>query len=236
MVQNHLLQVLAIVTMDAPTAGSDDAIRDEKVRLLKAVRPLEPGELVRGQYRGYRKATGVSPRSTVETYAALRLFIDNWRWAAVPIFIRAGKELAVTATEVVVEFKRPPRETFGEVVPPLSNHMRIRISPDIVIGLGMRVKTPGERMVGKDVELTVTKRPGDGKPPYERLFADALRGGFELFARQDGVEASWRVADGVLGDVTPLYTYEPGSWGPQEAEQLMGADGPWLNPGPPGLD
>jgi len=232
-VQNHLFQILASLAMDPPGGGIYDAYRDEKARLLKAVRPLDPGHVVRGQYRGYRSATGVAPNSTVETYVALRLFIDNWRWAGVPVHIRAGKELGVTSTEVFVELKRPPRETFGEIVPLASSHVRMRISPDVVIGIGMRVKAPGDQMVGKDVELTVTSRPGDAKPPYQRLFADAINGNPELFARQDGVEASWRIVDPVLGNATPLYAYEPGTWGPEETEQLIGADGPWIDPAPP---
>ncbi len=229
-VQNHLLQVLAILTMDPPGGETHDAYRDEKARLLKAVRPLEPGHVVKGQYRGYRSVAAVAPNSTVETYVALKVIIDNWRWIDVPVYIRAGKELGVTCTEVFVELKRPPREMFGEIVPPGSSHLRMRISPDIVIGIGMRVKAPGEQMVGKDVELIVTSAPGDEEPPYQRLFADSIHGDPELFARQDGVEASWRIVDPVLGDATPLYTYEPGTWGPEEAEQLIGADGPWIDP------
>ncbi|HLH75269.1 MAG TPA: glucose-6-phosphate dehydrogenase [Candidatus Binataceae bacterium] len=232
-VQNHMLQVLAVLTMDPPTGEEHEAVRDEKTRLLKAVRPLTPDQVVRGQYRGYQKVQGVRPGSTVETFVALKLFIDTWRWAGVPIFIRAGKELPVTSTEVVVEFNRPPRETFGEVVPALSGHVRMRISPDISIGMGLRVKTPGERMVGKDVELILTRQAADDMPPYQRLLGDAMRGVSELFARQDLVEAQWRVVQPILGDVTPLYQYESGSWGPDEAWQLIGADGPWLNPRAP---
>jgi glucose-6-phosphate 1-dehydrogenase len=232
-VQNHMLQVLANLTMDPPTGEDHEAFRDEKARLLKAVRPLTPESVVRGQYKGYRAVPGVAPGSTVETFVALRLLIDTWRWAGVPIFIRAGKLLPVTATEVVVEFKRPPRETFGEIVPSRSAHMRMRISPDISIGLGVRVKTPGERMVGDDVELDLTRRAADDAPPYQRLLGDAMRGIGELFARQDLVEAQWRIVEPILGNVTPVYVYDPNSWGPEEAHQLIGADGPWVNPRPP---
>ena len=147
-----------------------------------------------------------------------------------PIYIRAGKLLPVTATEIFVEFKRPPMETFGEIVPGTSAHLRMRIEPDIAIGMGVRVKTPGERMTGNDVELTVAQHPADDMPPYERLLGDALRGQSELFARQDLVEAQWRAVDPILGNVTPFYHYDPGTWGPEEANQLIGGDGPWINP------
>jgi len=229
-VQNHLLQVLACLAMDAPTGEDHDAIRDEKARLLKAVRPLAATDVVRGQFRGYRAEVGVAPDSPVETFAALRLYVDTWRWADVPFYIRAGKCLPVTATEVVVEFKRPPRETFGEVVPNLSNHLRLRLSPEVVIAFGLRVKLPGEKMVGEDVELIATHQRGDEMAPYERLLGDALRGDQSLFAREDAVEAQWRVVESVLGDVTPLYEYQPNTWGPREAEQLIATDGGWLDP------
>ena len=229
-VQNHMLQVLANLAMDPPTGEDHEATRDEKARLLKAIRPLTPDGIVRGQYNGYRAVPGVAAGSTVETFVAVKLFIDTWRWAGVPVFIRAGKLLPVTATEVIVEFKRPPRETFGEIVPSSSSHMRMRVSPDISIGLGVRVKIPGERMVGNDVELMVQRQAAADEPPYERLLGDAMRGISELFAREDLVEAQWRVVQPILGNVTPVYSYESGSWGPEEAYQLIGADGPWINP------
>ncbi|MFZ0287134.1 MAG: glucose-6-phosphate dehydrogenase [Terriglobales bacterium] len=229
-VQNHLLQVLATLTMDPPTGEDHDAWRDQKSALLKAVRPLAPSDVVRGQYNGYRAVPGVAPASTVETFVALKLFIETWRWAGVPIYIRTGKVLPVTTTEVFVEFRRPPMETFGEIVPGTSAHVRMRISPGIVIAMGMRVKTPGERMTGGDVELTLTEQAADNMPPYERLLGDAMRGHSELFARQDLVEAQWRVVEPILGNVTPLYHYESGSWGPEESQQLIANDGPWINP------
>jgi glucose-6-phosphate 1-dehydrogenase len=229
-VQNHLLQLMAVITMDPPGGGIPDAYRDEKARVLMAVRPLEARHVVRGQYTGYRSAPGVAPDSTVETYAALRLTIDNWRWAGVPVYIRTGKELAVTCTEVFIELRRPPRETFGERVPLSSGHLRIRISPDVVIALGLRVKVPGDRMIGRDAELMVTSCPGDLRPPYQRLLTDAMYGNPELFAREDGVEASWRIVEPILGDKTALHAYEPGSWGPAAAGKLIGRDGPWIDP------
>src|SRR5208283_5008577 len=214
--QNHMLQILASLTM-APHTGDDlESIRDEKARLFKAITPLRPGDVVRGQFDGYLSVPGVSPGSTVETFVAVKVAVDNWRWAGVPIFIRCGKKLPLTSTEVMVEFKRPPRETFGEIVPVLSSHMRIRISPDITISMGLRVKKPGGRMAGQDVELTFVRQAADDMPPYQRLLGDAMRGSAELFARQDSVELQWRVVDGILGNVTPLYAYEPKTWGPAE--------------------
>jgi glucose-6-phosphate 1-dehydrogenase len=228
--QNHLLQVLAHLTMDPPTGEEHEAQRDQKAALLKCVRPIDPGHVVRGQYDGYRKVPGVAPGSTVETYIAVKLFIESWRWEGVPIYIRAGKCLPVTATELLVEFRRPPRETFGELVPDASSHMRFRVGPDMAIAIGLRVKQPGERMAGNDVELMLTQQPAAYRPPYQRLLGDAMRGRGDLFGREDIVDAQWRIVESILGDVTPLYTYPAGSWGPEEADQLIGADGPWHNP------
>jgi glucose-6-phosphate 1-dehydrogenase len=229
-VQNHMLQVLANLTMEPPTCEDLEAIRDQKAILLRAVRPLQARDIVRGQYIGYHDVPGVKPSSTVETFVALRLAIDTWRWAGVPIFIRAGKELPVTAAEITVEFKRPPFEIFGEIVPGASSHVRMRISPDITIGLGLRVKLSGERMIGNNVELILADRAADDLPPYQRLLGDAFKATNELFAREDFVDAQWRVVDPILDNVTPLYPYECGTWGPMEADRLIGSDGPWINP------
>ena len=229
-VQNHMLQVLATLTMEPPTGEDHEAIRDQKANLLKAVRPLTPAAVVRGQYNGYRSVPGVAPGSQVETFAALKLEIDNWRWAGVPVFIRAGKNLPLTSTEILVEFRRPPRETFGEIVPENSAHLRMRVSPDITIGMGVRVKIPGERMIGNDVELNLTRQAADDMLPYERLLGDAMRGQGDLFARQDQVDAQWRIVDPILDGAAPVYSYEPGTWGPDEAQQLVGSHGPWVNP------
>ena len=229
-VQNHMLQVLAQLTMDPPTGEEHEAMRDQKAALLKAVRPLDPAHVVRGQYVGYRSVPGVRADSTVETFVAVKLFIESWRWAGVPIYIRAGKQLPVTATELIVHFKRPPRETFDELVPLSSGHVRMRISPDVCIGMGMRVKLPGERMVGGDVELILSEHAPSLLPPYQRLLGDALRGLGELFGREDIVDAQWRIVEPVLDDATPVYAYHPGTWGPDEAEALIGADGPWRDP------
>ncbi|HEY2957864.1 MAG TPA: glucose-6-phosphate dehydrogenase [Actinomycetota bacterium] len=230
--QNHLLQVLSLLAMDPPSANAPDAARSEKARLLQAVRPLDRASVVRGQFRGYRDEPGVAPDSGVETYVAARLAIDNWRWSGVPFFLRAGKCLPVTATEVVVQFRRPPLEVFGEVVPSFSNHLSLRLDPDVRVAIGLRVKAPGDQLVGEDVELEIANRPPETTSAYERLLGDAMHGETELFAREDAVEAEWRVVDPVVGDdVTPLYHYDQGSWGPPEADRLAG-EGGWYDPEP----
>jgi glucose-6-phosphate 1-dehydrogenase len=230
--QNHLLEIVAYLSMDASTGDDPEGIREECTRLLRAVKPLDPSYVVRGQFRGYRSEPGVAPDSSVETFVAVKLFIDTWRWAGVPFYIRAGKCLPVTSTTVTVAFKRPPRETFGEIVPAFSNHLRFRLSPDVLIGLGIRVKVPGERRGGEDVELVAFQSEGDAMQPYERLLGDALRGDASLFASEGTVEAQWRIVDPTLGNQTPLYFYDPGSWGPAEADQVIAGDGIWYNPKP----
>jgi glucose-6-phosphate 1-dehydrogenase len=229
-----MLQVLANLTMDPPTGEEFDAVRDQKAALLKAVRPLDPAHVVRGQYAGYQSVPGVKPGSTIETFVAAKLFIDSWRWTGVPIYIRAGKGLPVTAVEVMVHFKRPPRETFEETASRGSGYMRMKISPDVNIGLGLRVKRPGEKMRGEDVELILTEQETAFKPPYQRLLSDAIHGVGDLFGRHDIVDAQWRIVEPVLEDPTPPIIYEHGSWGPEETNQLIGPDGPWHNPLPPG--
>ena len=231
-IQNHLLQVLACLAMDPPAGGNPDAMRDEQARLLKAVRPLTPADIVRGQFQGYRQEDGVAPNSKVETYAAVRLFIETWRWAGVPFYIRAGKNLPVTANEVIVKLKNTPRQTFREPNPGLPNHLRLRLSPDVVIALGMRVKEAGELMCGEDVELIASHQSPDEMTPYERLLGDALHGDSMLFARGDAIAAQWRIVEPVLGDVTPLYEYAPNTWGPLEGDAVMDSEGGWVNPKP----
>lgn len=221
-VQNHLLQVTAILAMDAPVGQDIEAIRDEKARVLKAIEPLDPEHVVRGQYRGYRGEPGVAPRSTVETFAAVELRIDTWRWADVPFTIRAGKRLATTVTEVIAELKRPPRDIFHEQLA-CPNYLRFRVGPDTAIALGVRVLRPGAaagEVQGRDNELIASEDPGAAALPYERLLDEAMRGDQMLFARQDEIEAQWRVVDPVLGDVVPVHLYDPGSWGPIDAEQI----------------
>lgn len=230
-VQNHMLQELSILTMEPPASPQGQAMRDEKAKLLSSIRPLSPRHLVRGQYAGYRKIEGVKPGSTRETFAALRLGIDNWRWAGVPIFIRVGKKLAVNAQEIIVRLHRPPFDMFNEPLASNSNHIRFRLGPDRVgIAIGARVKQAGEIMAGKRVELELTSDPSTDEPPYERLIGDALKGDQELFARSDGVREAWRIVDPVLAADTPVYAYEPGSWGPAESHEMTAAAGGWHDP------
>ncbi len=231
-VQNHLLQVVACLAMEEPDSGDPDAIRDAKGRLLKAIEPLEPADVVRGQFDGYRKEAKVAPDSPVETYAAVRLAIDSWRWAGVPFYIRTGKCLPVTCTEVLVELKPPPRSVFGEAVsgPRSANYVRFRLGPDVAIALGVRSKAPGEALVGAPVELVAMQNAAEDMLPYERLLGDAMDGDATLFARLDSVEAQWRIVDPVLGDTTSTRTYAPGSWGPKQAEVLVARSGGWHDP------
>ncbi len=231
-VQNHMLQVVALLAMEPPSGADAETMRDEKARIFKAMLPLDPSNVVRGQYRGYRQEDGVASDSQVETFAALKLFLDTWRWADVPFYIRAGKCLPVTATEILVELKRPPLVVFGEVEPPQSNYFRFRLSPDVMISLGARAKVPGETMQGEAVELVARHHTGDEMEPYERLLSDAMRGDATLFVREDAVEAAWKVVDPILGNVTPIHEYTPGTWGPPEADQVIARDGGWHNPVP----
>ena len=227
-VQNHMLQVTALLAMDAP-AGGAGPVRDEKLRVIRSMRPLVPAEVVRGQFEGYRDEDGVAPDSEVETFAALRLHIDTWRWAGVPFYIRAGKRLPVTTTEVMVKLKRPPQATF-DVAPTAPNYFRFRLSPNVLLSLGARVKVHGEAMVGEAVELIARRHPGDEMMPYERLLGDALRGDASLFTSGDCVEAAWRVVDPILGKVTPVAKYKANTWGPPAAEQIVAGDDGWHNP------
>ena len=226
-VQNHLLQVIAHLAMEPPIGVDSESLRDEKVKVVKAIRHLEPAEVVRGQFRGYRDEPGVAPGSTVETFAALKLEVHSWRWKGVPFYVRAGKCLPVTATEVVVELKGPPALT--DRVPP-QNYFRFLFNPDVAIAVGTQVKEPGEAMRGRQVELLAGSEAGKGMmDAYERLLGDALRGDSTLFARADEVEAAWRVVDPVLGAATPVHEYAPGTWGPPEADALTPPGG-WRVP------
>ena len=227
-VQNHLLQILANLTMEPPVATDSESVRDEKVKVLKAIPPLDPADVVRGQFRGYRKEKGVAPESQVETFVALRLQIRSWRWQGVPFYVRAGKALPVTCTEVFVKLRRPPDLYTQADMPP--NYYRFRISPDVAIALGARVTSPGEALVGRPVELLATHHPTAAEmDAYERLLGDAMKGDPTQFAREDYVEEAWRIVGPVLGSATPVHEYEPGTWGQKEADRLIAADG-WHNP------
>jgi glucose-6-phosphate 1-dehydrogenase len=231
-VQNHMLQVISLVAMEPPIGSDPEARRTNADQVLKSIRPLDTSTVVRGQVRGYRELDGVARDSTVETFAAVRLEIDNWRWAGVPFYVRAGKCLPTTATEVLVTFKNPPHVVFAEPEPPRTDHIRFRLSPQVQIALGARAKRPGEAMVGEALELIVRHQSGDEMEPYERLLRDAAQGDATLFAREDAVEDAWRIVDRVLDDRTRLYEYEPNTWGPAEADGLVADHGGWGSPAP----
>src|SRR6266705_3128942 len=229
-VQNHLLQVVGFLTMEPPTSMYAESLRDEQVRVLRTIPPIARANVVRGQFEGYRKVRDVAPNSKVETFAALRLEIDSWRWDGVPFFIRSGKCLPVTATEVLVKLKQPPLRRF----PNQNNYFRFRLGPDLSINLGAQIKRPGPEMVSMPVELSAVHLDLSAELlPYERLLTDAMRGDPLLFVRQDAVEAAWAIVDPILGpDKTPLYFYPRGSWGPPEADRLAADIGGWHNPEP----
>jgi glucose-6-phosphate 1-dehydrogenase len=229
--QNHLLQIVALLTMEPPVNTEGEALRDEKVKVLKAVRPATPAQLVCGQFAGYRKEPGVAADSQVETYAALALQINSWRWSGVPFYLRAGKCLPVTATEVVVELRPPPANVFGDLGPEQPNHLRFRVSPDVAIALGAHIKKPGPVMTGRDVELFVAQQQGEDMDAYGILISAALIGDTAHFAREDEVEAAWAIVDPVLDAGSPPLEYLPGSWGPPHAEQLLTGPCGWHNPG-----
>ena len=228
-VQNHLFQVLVNLAMEPPVRTDSETIRDEKVKILKAIPPLEAKNLVRGQFRGYRKEPGVAPDSKVETFAALKLYVDSWRWQGVPFYIRAGKSLPVTCTEIVVRLRRPP--TVFPTCSPAENYFRFRISPDVTAAFGLTVMDPDEKMIGQSAELLASHHPGAQEmDAYERVLGDAMAGDATIFAREDYVEEAWRIVDPVLKAGTPVYEYEPGTWGPGEVDQTVAPPGGWQNP------
>jgi glucose-6-phosphate 1-dehydrogenase len=232
-VQNHLLQVLTNIAMEPPPGLDVEMLRDEKAKVLKGIRPLMTGDVVRGQFRGYRDEPGVKGDSQTETFVALRLEINSWRWKGVPFYIRAGKSLPVTATEVIVKLRQPPAIFAGIPLP--ANYFRFRVTPDLMIAVGALVKKAGERLEGQQVELVISQQSDPAEMgAYEELLYDAMRGNSARFARQDYVEQAWRVVDPVLGDMARVYEYEPGTWGPPQASELIAPDGGWLNPTPPG--
>jgi glucose-6-phosphate 1-dehydrogenase len=230
-IQNHLFQIVSYLAMEAPSSTYPEAIRDEQAKVLRTVRPMDANRIVRGQFRGYRDEPGVSPQSPVATYAALRLYVDSWRWAGVPFYVRAGKSLKATVTEVFAELKQPPQVVFNEIAPSMGNYLRFRLGPDVSIALGARAKRPGEGMAGRPVELAIVDHPaGAGPGDYERLLGDAIAGDATLFARQDVVEAAWAIVDPLLQNPGPMFEYDPGSWGPAEADRLVTEVGGWNTP------
>jgi glucose-6-phosphate 1-dehydrogenase len=230
-IQNHMLQLTAILAMDPPVGNDVEAVRDEKARILKAMAPLDAEHVVRGQFRGYRDEPGVARDSTVETFAAVQLSVDTWRWAGVPFFIRAGKSLAVDAIEVRVQLKRPPINVYRESSSS-PGYFRFRVGPEIAaLAIGMQVKRSGEAMVGREVELLASEEQARDMLPYERLLGDAMRGDANLFAREDAIEAQWGIVDPVLDVATAPHSYEPGTWGPAAADRLVAATpGGWHKP------
>jgi glucose-6-phosphate 1-dehydrogenase len=229
-IQNHLLQVVALLAMEPPSALYSDSVRDEQVKVFRSIEPLKPENVVRGQFEGYTKEPGVKPGSTVETFAAVRLTVDSWRWADVPFLIRAGKKMAVTATEVLVDLKRPPLWKLSRQE---SNNFRFRLGPKVSISISARVKKPGPEMVSMPTELEAMKMDrNDEVDAYQRLLTDAMAGNPSLFVREDSVEAAWAIVDKVLDDATPVHPYAPGTWGPPEADRLASDLEGWHNPEP----
>jgi glucose-6-phosphate 1-dehydrogenase len=230
-VQNHLLQVVANLAMEPPVSADAESMRDEKFKVFKAIRTLNGASVVRGQYAGYLNEDGVAPESQVETYAALCMHLDNWRWAGVPFFIRAGKRLAATATEVLVRLRRPPHDVFGTALPRHANYFRFSLGPkEVGIALGALTKRGGPSMLGDPIELDVSRTRDDETGAYERLIDDAMRGDPTLFARQDSVEQAWRIVDPVLRAPAPVLPYAAGSWGPVAADAMTAATGGWYAP------
>jgi glucose-6-phosphate 1-dehydrogenase len=227
-IQNHLFQVLANLTMEPPAKTDSESLRDEKVKVLKSIPPIKPQDLVRGQFKGYLDEKGVDPKSRTETFAALTLHIDSWRWQGVPIHLRAGKNLPVTCTEVLVRLRRPPTLYPACKAPP--NHVRFRISPDITVAIGATVVDAADNGDGRQLELVASHKPDAADmDAYERLLGDAMAGDQSLFAREDYVEEAWRIVDAVLAAPPAVQVYEPGQWGPAEAERLAPSGG-WLAP------
>jgi glucose-6-phosphate 1-dehydrogenase len=219
--------------MEPPAYQGFSAVHAEKAKVFQAMRRLKPGNLVRGQYAGYRDEPGVSEKSDVETFCALRLFIDSWRWAGVPWYLRSGKRLAASACEVLVELKPPPQRLFDDSAPVngRTNYLRFRVSPDSAVALAARVKRTGKEFVGDQRELYLLDEQTGGQPPYALLLADAMAGKGSLFTHEDAVDSAWSAIDPVLHEHEPVHIYEPGSWGPPEADALIAGDSSWCNPG-----
>ena len=232
-IQNHLFQIVALLAMEPPAGRHFAEVQTEKATVFKAIRPLKPVDVVRGQYAGYRQEDAVARNSDVETYCALRLFIDSWRWDGVPWYLRSGKYLPATATEVLVELKPPPQKLFADAAAATGqgNYLRFRLSPSAEIGLAARVKLKGEEFIGEQRELYLLEQQPGEESPYERLLGDAMKGDGGLFTREDAVEAAWMVVDQVLKHHPRVRPYKRGTWGPKQADALIAADGGWHNPG-----
>ncbi|MEO6147496.1 MAG: glucose-6-phosphate dehydrogenase [Sulfuriferula sp.] len=231
-IQNHLFQIVALLAMEPPAYQGYGAVHSEKAKVFQAMRPLDPDDVVRGQYAGYRKEPGVAKDSNVETFCALRLYIDSWRWEGVPWYLRSGKCLANTSAEVLVELKPPPQKLFDDSAPVdgHANYLRFRLSPNTAVAIAARVKRAGTEFVGDQRELYLLDEQSGIESPYERLLTDAMAGNGALFTREDAVEAAWVVVNPVLDSADPVYSYKPGSWGPKQADALIAADGSWHNP------
>jgi glucose-6-phosphate 1-dehydrogenase len=233
-IENHLFQIVALLAMEPPATRNYGAVQTEKAKVFEAMRPLTPDDLVRGQYAGYRQEPDVAKNSDVETYCAVRLFVDSWRWQGVPFYLRSGKYLPTTATEVLVELKTPPQRLFEDSAPKAgrSNYFRFRCSPDSSIALAARVKLPGKEYVGEEQELFLCEHLAGQEAPYQRLLSDAMAGDGALFTREDAVEAAWAVVDPVLKKHSRARVYKRDTWGPKEADRLLGPGERWHNPGP----
>ena len=226
-IQNHLLQVIGFLAMEPPTRMYADSLRDEQVKIFHVIPPIVPDNVVRGQFAGYHKEPGVAQGSTVETFAAVRMEIDSWRWAGVPFLIRAGKCLPVTATEVLVKLRQPPLSK----LPAGSNYLRFRLGPDLSLSIGARIKRPGPLLDTIPTELEAVQQSlSNEMDAYERLLTDAMKGDPLLFVRQDAVEAAWMIVDPILNNIVPVETYDCGAWGPDESDRLAADIGGWSNP------
>lgn len=233
-IQNHLFQIVALLAMEPPAYQSFSAIHCEKAKVFQAMRPLQADDIVRGQYVGYREEAGVAAESDVETFCALRLFIDSWRWQGVPWYLRSGKCLAVKAAEVLVQLKPPPQRLFDDSAPVdgRANYLRFRLSPNTAVALAARVKRTGKEFIGDQHELYLLDEQAVEETPYARLLGDAMAGDGTLFTREDAVEAAWAVLEPALETHPRTHPYQPGSWGPEQADALIAADGGWHNPMP----
>lgn len=229
-IQNHLLNILLLLAMEPPSGRSADDLIDEKVQVLKAVRTLKDEDVVRGQFEGYLSEPGVAPESSVETFAAVRFYVDTWRWKDVPFFIRAGKNLPVHATEVVVRLKPPPLNVFDDIAPQDANYIRFRIAPEVSVAIGARRKAAGDAMTGEKIELCAVDDDQGDMEPYERLISDAMNGNTQLFTRQDASEIAWRIVEPVLDNKSAPASYAPGTWGPGDEMAGFGPPNGWINP------